>query len=548
MKLETQNLKLETRPRCTSGLKPETSDSPKVNILLVDDHSENLLALEATLASLDQNLVKARSGNEALKQLLKDEFAAILLDVQMPGMDGFETAALIRERKKSRHTPIIFLTAVNTSETHVTRGYSLGAVDYMFKPIIPEILRAKVAVFVDLFHERRKEKRLALELSKANEELKSEMTERKRVEKELRESEERFRQAFGQAGVGMALLGLDWRFLDANEALCHSLGYSREELADLTLRMLTHTTHRDSDEDRVAQLKRGEIPYYQFERQFLLKSGETPWFRVTVSLMRDEQAEPLYVIAQMEDITWRKEAEQSLRQRSEALERSNRELEQFAYVASHDLQEPLRMVGGYTQLLQRRYQGKLDTDADEFIAYIVEGVIRMQALINDLLVYSRLGTGGKEFEPADCETTLDLAVTNLQTAIQEHSATVTHDPLPTVTADPTQLVQLFQNLIGNAVKFHGEDSPCVHVSAEKKGRDWLFSVRDNGIGIDPQYAERIFVIFQRLHGKGAYPGTGIGLAICKKIVERHGGRIGVKSHPGKGSTFYFTIPDKGAPL
>ena len=187
-------------------------------------------------------------------------------------------------------------------------------------------------------------------------------------------------------------------------------------------------------------------------------------------------------------------------------------------------------------------KGRLDANADEFIAYAVDGANRMQRLINDLLAYSRVGTRGKEFEPTDCTAVFDQALANLKVAIEESGAVVTRDPLPTVMADKLQIGQLFQNLIGNAIKYHGDEPPRVHVSAEQKGNEWVFSVRDNGIGIDPQYAERIFVIFQRLHTREEYPGTGIGLAICKKIVERHGGRIWVESQLGSGATFYFTIP------
>jgi signal transduction histidine kinase len=222
--------------------------------------------------------------------------------------------------------------------------------------------------------------------------------------------------------------------------------------------------------------------------------------------------------------------------------RSNRELEQFAYVASHDLQEPLRMITAYTKLLAKRYAGKLDKDADEFIHYAVDGAQRMQGLIQDLLAFSRVGTRGKEFAPTDCETVLSKALANLQAAIKDSIATVTRDPLPTLMADASQLCQVFQNLIDNAIKYQNAKPPLIHVSCQRRSNEWLFSVKDNGIGVDPKYADRIFVIFQRLHTRREYPGSGIGLALCKKIVERHDGRIWVESEKDQGSTFYFTIP------
>jgi signal transduction histidine kinase len=238
----------------------------------------------------------------------------------------------------------------------------------------------------------------------------------------------------------------------------------------------------------------------------------------------------------------RKRAEEALREKTEELARSNRDLEQFAYVASHDLQEPLRMVTSYVQLLARRYKGKLDSNADEFIGFALDGATRMWSLINDLLTYSRVGMQGDPLEPTDCEKVLSLSLHNLKVAIEENGAVVTHDALPTAMANRPQLIQLFQNLIENAIKFHGAEPPRVHISASRNGNGWIFSVRDNGIGIAPEYAERIFIIFQRLHGREEYPGTGIGLAICQKIVERHGGRIWVESEVGKGATFYFNLP------
>jgi hypothetical protein len=229
---------------------------------------------------------------------------------------------------------------------------------------------------------------------------------------------------------------------------------------------------------------------------------------------------------------------------AEELARSNKELEQFAYVASHDLQEPLRMVGSYMQLLAERYQGQLDERAERYIAYAVDGANRMKRLIDDLLAYSRAGTQSTALVPTDSQAVLEDVLGGLQVAIEEKQATVTHDPLPTVLADEVQLGQVFQNLIANALKFSNEAPPRIHVGAQRDAERgaWRFSVADNGIGLDPKFAERIFVIFQRLHGPTEYPGTGMGLAICKKIVERHGGRMWVESQPGQGATFYFTLP------
>jgi light-regulated signal transduction histidine kinase (bacteriophytochrome) len=246
----------------------------------------------------------------------------------------------------------------------------------------------------------------------------------------------------------------------------------------------------------------------------------------------------------MLDITGRKEKEEELARRTAELARSNAELEQFAYVASHDLQEPLRMVSSYTQLLARRYSGKLDSDADEFIAFAVDGAARMSRLINDLLNYSRVGSRKCEFCPASADAALDTALANVRAAIEESGAVIRRSPLPTVDADPAQLIQIFQNLLGNAIKFRNGARPEIGVACEEAPAEWRFSVSDNGIGIDPKHAGRIFQVFQRLHNKKEYPGTGIGLAICKKIAERHGGVIWVASEPGFGATFHFTIRKK----
>src|SRR6266446_4721553 len=236
----------------------------------------------------------------------------------------------------------------------------------------------------------------------------------------------------------------------------------------------------------------------------------------------------------------RRQSEEDLARKVEELARSNADLEQFAYVASHDLQEPLRMVAAYTQLLAERYRGKLDENADKFIGYASEGALRMQSLIQDLLAFSRVGRNGSG--RVDCNAVMGEVLVSLGSAIQESGAVVTHAALPEVWANRTQMAQIFQNLIGNAIKFRGKEPPAISVEAEKAGQQWLFSVSDNGIGIAPEYAENIFVVFQRLHARTEYPGNGIGLAICKKIVERNGGKIWVESQPGSGSSFKFTLP------
>jgi light-regulated signal transduction histidine kinase (bacteriophytochrome) len=267
-------------------------------------------------------------------------------------------------------------------------------------------------------------------------------------------------------------------------------------------------------------------------------------FPAEIMLSPMENSNGLLVTAAIRDISERKKSEEHLLTTVGELKRSNDELQQFANVASHDLQEPLRMVASYTELLAKRYEGRLDDDADEFIGYAVDGCNRMQQLIEDLLTYSRVGANSKALSDISAETSLHEALRNLQITIEESKAVVTHDALPTLVMDGPQLTLVFQNLIGNAIKYRGADEPRVHVSARKSDSNmWIFSVQDNGLGMEAEYFERIFVLFQRLHGRGEFKGTGIGLAICKKIVERLGGEIWVESQLEKGSTFYFSLPE-----
>ena len=355
----------------------------------------------------------------------------------------------------------------------------------------------------------------------------------------------KFRQLLEAAPDAIIVVDQRGKITLANGMTEKNFGYPTGELIGQSIEVLvperfreTHVQHRNGYFNQPGTRPMGS----GIELTARRKDGSEFPAEISISPLQTEDG--MLVTAVVRDITERKQTQQALQKHAEELERSNAELEQFAYVASHDLQEPLRIVASYTQLIARRYKDKLDDDANEFIDFIVDGATRMQRLINDLLSYSRVGTRGQEFEATDLNKIFDSALKNLDLRIQDSEATVTHDSMPTLMADGRQLLQVFQNLIGNALKFQGDVPPKVHVGValrEDEG-EYLFSIHDNGIGIDPQYAERIFLVFQRLHGKSEYPGTGIGLAICKKIVERHGGRIWVESEPGAGSTFYFTLP------
>jgi PAS domain S-box-containing protein len=327
-------------------------------------------------------------------------------------------------------------------------------------------------------------------------------------------------------------------------------GYDRDELLSQPVELLIPDRFRDRHGDHRAhyeahpQTRPMGLGLELYARH---RSGRE--FPVEISLSPMWPEGQFLVTAVIRDVSERKQTEQQLRQTADLLARqttelarSNEELERFAYIASHDLQEPLRMVASYTQLLARRYRGKLDEDADEFIGYAVNGANRMQQLIRDLLEYSRVGTRGGIFAAVDCGELVTQVLGDLATAIGEAGAAVVAGPLPTVSGDRSQLRQLFQNLVENALKYRSDAPPVARIDATGEGDMWHFTVRDNGIGIAPEYADRIFVIFQRLHTQAEYPGTGIGLAVCKRIVERHGGRIWVESQPGEGATFHFTLP------
>jgi PAS domain S-box-containing protein len=516
----------------------EPVERQKIKILLVDDTPENLVSLEAALAVLGEELVLARSGKEALRHLLKDDFAAVLLDVRMPEMDGFETAELIRSRPRSKQTPILFLTGYRNEE-HLFRGYNLGAVDFLFKPIVPEVLRSKVAVFV--------------ELSRSNAKLQEQAEALRRQAEVLQKAEQRFRSLLEAAPEAMVVCHPDGEIVMVNSQTEVLFGCGRDKLISGNIQTLVPRWKfeprpvwaEDYSHIKTQPAERG------VELHALRDGNEFP---VEISISPLHTEEGIVITTAIRDISERTKTEEQIRQlnasleervleRTEELMRSNEELQQFAYIASHDLQEPLRTVSVYAQLLAKRYLGHLGDDADQFIDFIVGSAERMEKLIHDLLDFSRVDARGADFfTQANCTDALDDAIRNLQSLIEESGAVITREPLPIVIGDPIQLARLFQNLLVNSIKYRSKDVPRIHVAARAGDGEILFSVRDNGIGIEPQYSEKIFGIFRCLQARDRSSGSGMGLAICRKIVTRHGGRIWAESALGKGATFYFTLP------
>jgi chemotaxis family two-component system sensor kinase Cph1 len=382
--------------------------------------------------------------------------------------------------------------------------------------------------------------RLVHELRIHQIELEMQNDELRRTQQELEASREKYFDLYDLAPVGYVSINENGIILESNLTAASMLSQERSYLVgqpftrlifreDQNIYYRCHKQLVETREDHICRIR------------MVKKDGNPLWVRINISIAQGIDGSTRFR-AVIIDISERKQVDEKLSQVMEELTRSNEELEKFAYVASHDLQEPLRMVSSFARLLENRYKGKLDQDADDFINFAVDGANRMQVLITDLLAYSRVGRWGNEFKEESSDAVLERALSNLKVVVEQRGAVVTRDPLPVMMGDDSQLAQLFQNLIGNAVKFCKDRTPHIHVSSERRGNKWVFSIRDNGIGIAPEYFERIFLIFQRLHGKQEYPGTGIGLAICRKVAERHGGRIWVESEPGSGSTFYFTIP------
>jgi PAS domain S-box-containing protein len=504
----------------------------RMKILLVDDTPDNLVSIEAALSGLGEELVLAGSGKEALRHLLQEDFAAILLDVRMPDMDGFETAELIRSRPRSRQTPILFLTGYRNEE-HLFRGYDLGAVDFLFKPIVPEVLRSKVAVFVDL--------------SRGNARLKQQADILRQQAEVLQKAELKFRSLLEAAPDPMVVCREDGEILMVNSQTEVLFRCGRDRLIKRNIAALVPGWERRRHGPDAAAGPSGGIELAAFPE------GSDP-FPVEITFSPLQTEDGLVITSAIRDISERKKTEERIHQlnasleervleRTEALLRSNEELQQFAYIASHDLQEPLRAVSIYTQLLARRYQSQLEGDANQFIEFIVGGAQRMERLIHDLLDFSRIDARGADFfVPMGCGEALHDAIRNLHSLIEESGAVITAGGLPRITGDPIQMTRLFQNLLVNSIKYRSAETPRIHIAAVAEDDHWLFSVRDNGIGIDPEYAEKVFGIFKCLDPRDKRSGSGMGLAICRKIVGRHHGRIWVESELGRGATFFFALP------
>jgi len=505
----------------------QNSAAHRVKILAVDDDKDNLLALQAVLEPLNQELMLAENGTDALRLCLDHDFAAILLDVRMPGIDGFETAELIRARKRSRHTPILFLTAYRSDE-QLFRGYDLGAVDFLFKPIVPEVLQSKVSVFVELSRSEQLLRRQAQELSRA---------------------ERTFRGVLEGAPDAMVITSASGIIELANTRTDALFGHPRESLIGCDIRTLipgwrcpeltegAQSMASPPTETRITGVRQdGSL----FPAQITSSSFSAPDTVLVTTAIRDATDQ---VQAENRINKINQELEKRVADRTAELTRSNEALRQFAWAASHDLQEPIRTVLAYSQWLAKSVAGRLDEREGTMLKFIEQHGARMYELVSGLQQYIYVSESGQQaWSSVNCNEVVKTATFALQSIIDETGALIECQPLPTIDSIELLLVQLFKNLIGNGIKYRSAARPHIQISSEFGNGGWTFSVRDNGIGVEPKYFEYIFGVFRRLHGV-EQSGTGIGLAICRAATERLGGRIWVESTPGSGSVFHFFHPE-----
>jgi PAS domain S-box-containing protein len=553
-------------PRPGSGKNGSHSgeDADKVNILIVDDRPDKLLALEACLGSLQQNIIRAQSGQEALKHLLKEDVAVILMDVSMPGMDGFETATLIRQRPRTEHVPIIFVTSMSDSEKHIFRGYSLGAVDYILSPIVPDVLRTKVSVFVDLYKKAEQIRRQGEQLRQLQQaEYKRELAA---VEDRL-ETETKRNRFFTLALDLLAIADFNGRFLQINPVWEKTLGYSEEELKAKTGLDFTHPDDREAMAAQLDRLRKGKA-ITSFEGRYRCKDGSYRWLGWTATATtadpaaqdRDHTEGLIYIFAR--DITPRKEHEAAIEQlntqleyRVQQLTEANAELEAFNYTISHDLRSPLRSMQGFAQALVEDCSAELSDMGKNYTRRIMTSSQYMDTLLQDLLKYSRLSRTEMDRSELDVHAIVNEVIESLNREVRDKNGTIeVRAPLLPACGNLSAVKQVFANLLTNALKFvPPERKPHITVSTEHvKGlahsgsaapaEAIRISIEDNGIGIAAEHQEKIFGLFERLHNCSTYPGTGVGLAIVRKAVERMGGRVGLHSKVGEGSHFWFELP------
>lgn len=519
-----------------------TEVDEKINILLVDDTPDKLTAHEAVLVDLGQNVVKARSGREALRCVLQHEFAVILLDINMPGMDGFETAELIRQRKATAHTPIIFLTSFSTGDTDVYRGYSLGAVDYLFTPIVPEVLRSKVSVFVDLARQSRQLRRQAEALRRAEEE---------KLQRKLNETTERLewetrRNHFFRLSIELlAIATYEGVFGQINPTWQKLLGYPEEELRGQSFFNFIHPEDEPTTRTWLARITEADTPLY-FENRFRSRNGDYRWLGWTIAPFAAEGL--LYIFAR--DITERYEREQEIKQLNDDLKKQaitlqtvNQELESFSYSIAHDLRTPLLAITGYSEMMISGEAGKVAPDGLQMLRAIHRNSGHMSQLIDDFLAFFRVGRQELARGYVDMKKIAAEAFTSVQPIDGKREIAFSMSDLPAARGDPSMVRQVLVNLLANAVKFSStREKATVQLGHELKDGLCVYFVRDNGVGFDMKHYGKLFNVFQRLHTREEFDGTGIGLAIVQKIVQRHGGTVWAESKLNKGATFYFSLP------